>query len=293
MPEDLMTSTAIDPHRGEALAVRAHEHKLYKMGGAPFSLRRQTRDLGEFCVEKDELSQELRFYRRAHPDCLQFIVVEDAEPQAMISWAGSCADHVTRKKATVLSLTLSAERSAAVMTPQIDEALRAAMQGSFGPCSVRLRAPEVEQLTAALHNCLDGHSNSDAILTLAEQCLTRACDGAAEHWSLGTLRRRNIAIQTEDLLLKTKGDLGLDEVAKKLNCSRRLLQLALQQTFGIGFVSLKRFIRLHQLRHVLLKGEGGMLADLAVAHGFFHLGRFAKHYRDVFGVLPSRESTSR
>ncbi len=293
MPEDLMTCAATDPHRGEALAVRAHEHKLYKMGGSPFFLRRQTRDLLEFCVEKDELSQELRFYRRTHPDCLQFILVEDVDPQAMISWSGSCADHITRKPATVLSLTLNPARSADLMSPRADEALRAAMEGSFGPCSLRLCAPQVAQLKDALHHCLEGQANNDVVLTLAEQCLTAACDGAVEQWSLGALRRRNLAVQTEDLLLRTQGDLELDEVAQKLDCSRRLLQLALQQTFGIGFVSLKRFIRLHQLRHALLKGGGGLLADLAVAHGFFHLGRFAKHYRDVFGILPSRESVSR
>ncbi len=293
MPEDLMTCAATDPHRGEALAVRARDHKLYKMGGSPFFLRRQTRDLVDFSVEKDELSQELRFYRRVQPGCLQFILVEDADPQAMISWSGSCADHITRKPATVLSLTLSTTRSAELVSPKADEALRAAMEGSFGPCSLRLRTPQVAQLRAALHECLEGQANSDVILTLAEQCLIAACDGAVEQWSLGALRRRNLAIQTEDLLLGTKGDLELNEVAKKLDCSRRLLQLALQQTFGIGFVSLKRFIRLHQLRHTLLNGDGGLLADLAVAHGFFHLGRFAKHYRDVFGTLPSRESASR
>ncbi len=105
-------------------------------------------------------------------------------------------------------------------------------------------------------------------------------------------RRRELALVVESLLWEAPeaiGRLSLDDAAKRLKCSRRSIQLALQEEFGLGFVALKRSIRLQQVHAILRcnpEGAAG-IGRIAKAHDFNHLGRFAGHYRDMFGVLPS------
>ncbi|MGJ0507909.1 MAG: helix-turn-helix domain-containing protein [Methylocystis sp.] len=109
-----------------------------------------------------------------------------------------------------------------------------------------------------------------------------------------TCRRRELALTVERLLWEGPETAGfrrfsLDDAAKRLKCSRRSIQLALQEEFGVGFVALKRSIRLQQVHAILRHGAKGAagVGRIAKAHEFNHLGRFAGHYRDMFGILPS------
>lgn len=107
-------------------------------------------------------------------------------------------------------------------------------------------------------------------------------------------RRRALALTVENLLWEGPETTGfrrfsLDDAARRLKCSRRSIQLALQEEFGLGFVSLKRSIRLQQVHAILRRDPQGAagVGRIARAHEFNHLGRFAGHYREMFGVLPS------
>lgn len=107
-------------------------------------------------------------------------------------------------------------------------------------------------------------------------------------------RRRDLALAVESLLWEApeaKGRFSLDDAARRLKCSRRNIQLALHEEFGLGFVALKRSIRLQQVHAILRRNTEGAagIGRIARAHEFNHLGRFAGHYREMFGVLPSLE----
>ena len=41
-------------------------------------------------------------------------------------------------------------------------------------------------------------------------------------------------------------------------------------------------------RALMQAGPGDSVTDIALAHGFDHVGRFAQMYREVIGELPSR-----
>ncbi len=118
--------------------------------------------------------------------------------------------------------------------------------------------------------------------------------GSTEETFTPTKRRRDLALAVEDLLWEapdTKGRFSLDDAARRLKCSRRSIQLAVQEEFGLGFVALKRSIRLQQVHAILRRNAEGAagIGRIAKAHEFNHLGRFAGHYRKMFGVLPSLE----
>lgn len=79
------------------------------------------------------------------------------------------------------------------------------------------------------------------------------------------------------------------EVAALSRMSRRTLEYAFRDRFG---VSPKAFInseRLVQVKRDLLVRPGEMaIADVANRWGFWHIGQFARDYRRQFGELPSQ-----
>jgi AraC family ethanolamine operon transcriptional activator len=108
------------------------------------------------------------------------------------------------------------------------------------------------------------------------------------------MQRHQIARAVEEYLWNDPSkllhkDFSLDFFANQLGASRRTIQMAVKEVFGIGFVELKRLIRLQQIRYsLLLKQDHSSVLTLAQSYAVGHFGRFAKDYRDLFGELPSQ-----
>lgn len=78
------------------------------------------------------------------------------------------------------------------------------------------------------------------------------------------------------------------DLAAALGVSVRALQTAFQQVLQTTPTAYLRDRRLQQVHDDLLRGESRTsVTDLALQHGFFHLGRFAGHYRERFGETPA------
>ncbi len=123
---------------------------------------------------------------------------------------------------------------------------------------------------------------------------TRAVLGSAEHdptlRSVGTApRRRALALAAEELIRSQPDQvLSLVSICDTLCTSRRTLQLAFQEQFGIGFHAFLRIVRLHQVRSSILRsGDRLTTTEIATHHSFWHLGRFAQYYQQIFGCTPS------
>ena len=80
----------------------------------------------------------------------------------------------------------------------------------------------------------------------------------------------------------------LGAAASELNVSIRSIQLAVEEHFGVSFVRLARLVRLHQVHGALVLGLATSVSEAATRHGFWHLGRFSRYYREVFGQPPSQ-----
>jgi AraC family ethanolamine operon transcriptional activator len=92
--------------------------------------------------------------------------------------------------------------------------------------------------------------------------------------------------------LLDKEDAALPSIAslcRKLRVSRRTLQRSFQELLGMGPSTYFRIRALNAVRRALAAAppHPGVVARLAVDHGFWHLGRFAQHYRELFGERPS------
>jgi AraC-like DNA-binding protein len=69
---------------------------------------------------------------------------------------------------------------------------------------------------------------------------------------------------------------------------RRTLNRALKNTMGMGPVTYSRRVRLNDARRALLRNRAHptRVTDVALDLGFWHLGRFAEQYKELFGESP-------
>lgn len=82
--------------------------------------------------------------------------------------------------------------------------------------------------------------------------------------------------------------LTVSDIATAVGVSLRALQSAFQAHRGTTPTAYLRAIRLKQARECLMHAAAGdTVTDVALAHGFFHLGRFALLYKQHFGEAPS------
>jgi len=80
----------------------------------------------------------------------------------------------------------------------------------------------------------------------------------------------------------------VDHLARVAGISVRALQNACRRWRGCTPMELLRRRRLHAARQALLRaGPGGTVTAVATGCGFFNFGRFAGHYRRLFGETPS------
>lgn len=83
---------------------------------------------------------------------------------------------------------------------------------------------------------------------------------------------------------------GVGELAIAMGTSRREIEYAFRETFGLSPRQLLERIRLNAIRRELRRAgpaDRGRVTRIAIDHGITHLGRFPALYRQLFGELPS------
>ena len=79
----------------------------------------------------------------------------------------------------------------------------------------------------------------------------------------------------------------IHDIASHANVSMRTLELLFKRHEDLTPSDYVRRHRLHAAHEALAKGQGESVTDIAMAHGFVHLGRFASLYRQTYGQSPS------
>lgn len=74
-----------------------------------------------------------------------------------------------------------------------------------------------------------------------------------------------------------------------LHVSERTLRYGFQEYFGMGPIAYLKIQRLHRVRRQLQGSTVGQttVTDVAIQWGFWHMGQFAKDYKQMFGESPS------
>jgi AraC family ethanolamine operon transcriptional activator len=81
---------------------------------------------------------------------------------------------------------------------------------------------------------------------------------------------------------------SIGELCRTLGVSRRWLQLSFNEVLRTTPLAYLRAMRLDGSRRMLARGSAGTrVKDAVEAYGFWHLSRFSRDYRRMFGELPS------
>lgn len=104
------------------------------------------------------------------------------------------------------------------------------------------------------------------------------------------LRRSHIIKQANDYMQSHIDQvLTLTDLCQVLGTSSRALCYGFQEVFGLSPMAYLKILRLQGVHRALKTAEPDhqTVTEIAVQFGFYHLGCFARDYKQVFGELPS------
>ena len=102
--------------------------------------------------------------------------------------------------------------------------------------------------------------------------------------------KHELAREVEIYLIEA-GDrpIYISDLCERFKINRRKLHRVFIDVVGAPPIAYLRHVR----AALLMAGIGATVGDIARAHGFIQLGRFAARYRELFGELPSETLRSR
>lgn len=292
-----------------ALARTAWDGVAYRIAPGPFHFEgRRVSFSARICAESWRCDGAVRARLRLVPAALHIGFLEGRDlrvrgrtlpgPAMAVTVGGASLDISTRSAARGVGLTLH--------IGSLDAALvaswRARADGESvllpidGAASSLRRTLERMEADAA---AFEGDADAEGIVSASSAEVAVAVDDALRgslrregmRLAAGGRRRHALAAAAEQLIwdrvrAPEPGDTSLDALCDALGTTRRTLQLAFQEHFGVNFGLITRAARLQRVRDELRAGVASV-SDTAFRHGFEHLGRFAGYYRDFYGENPS------
>ncbi len=101
--------------------------------------------------------------------------------------------------------------------------------------------------------------------------------------------RRQMALKAEQLMRQNlKQQKSINQLCRHIGCSARTLHLGFKERYGIAPGKYGRILALNAVHHKLCHAQQrDNVSEIAMAWGFYHLGRFSQQYKQLFKELPS------
>jgi AraC-like DNA-binding protein len=125
------------------------------------------------------------------------------------------------------------------------------------------------------------------LIHLMVRCLT---EGTASNLTHGFRRHDRIVARFEEFLeANPDQSLYMIEICRAIGVTERTLRVACEGHLGMGPIRYLTLRRMHLARRALLRETPltATVTRLATDYGFWELGRFAVHYKALFGESPS------
>lgn len=141
------------------------------------------------------------------------------------------------------------------------------------------------------HNATDSHGTPDHLTQdLIHMGLLEIFSKESPNQTVHTSyqHRKSIVDRARDYLHQHhERAITLSELCEACHTSRRTLQNSFESILGLSPIQYLRYTRLNGVRRDLKQAKTGeTIGDIAARWGFWHLGQFAKDYKNVFGELP-------
>jgi AraC-like DNA-binding protein len=163
-------------------------------------------------------------------------------------------------------------------------------------------APDVLQRLSALHRATAELARTNPALLampevarafetqLTEMMVRSIGQGASVRVPTATVRQRTIISRLDEFLqMRREQPVYLVDICKAVGVSERTLRTACQEQFGASPTRYLWLRRMYLARRRLAEAEARStsVTEVAMANGFWELGRFATEYRSLFGETPS------
>lgn len=130
----------------------------------------------------------------------------------------------------------------------------------------------------------------DVVASLRDAVVADESDPSAFQ-TPGPASRRRLALAAEDCIRAWVGGgtaLTVKALCEELRTSERSLQFAFREQFGTNVRTFVLSARMQQ-SHAMMRAVGDRmsLTEIATQSGVWHLGRFSRYYRSLFGCSPS------
>ena len=237
---------------------------------------------GRASIECDGLALELEAGQ---------VAVLSPNRQARLVWHSGCEQLLLKVPRSLLRLMQ--ERLVDEGGLAADFSLPAAYRLDTGQARGWLRLVDdlLEQLGASAHEPVHGHWLRHLEESLPLFLLTHPPTGDTSPMAaIETPAQRQALRQLHKIegLMRSRlgAALSLGELADAAGMSVRSLNTLCQRCYGQAPMERLRNLRLEAVRDRLLGRRDVSITEVALEHGFGHLGRFARYYRERFGELP-------
>ena len=239
-------------------------------------------------------------------DNAKFLGHSSKEDLMSLSFSGSNWDAIGAAPAESFSLQTNAAITERILSKENAELLKKRMSknGRLEALILPL-TPEAEPLSQALKQGISFAKNTDFSIETSEKLIWLEQDLIeltsilmdqflnADVINLPSRQttKRKIAQDIEEMLwqepIDSDAEISLDMLVDHFNYSRRQIQMAIDENFGMGFVAFKRLIRLHQAHQKLKeKPKKVQIQQIAKNYEFLNHGRFSGYYKEMFGIEP-------
>jgi AraC-like DNA-binding protein len=157
---------------------------------------------------------------------------------------------------------------------------------------LQLSAEQLHAFAQNIETALsDANAAATSLATLPGMCASWLMrDRAPTRTQSMVTARRSAAVRAREYIDRNLDrSLTLASVCRASYSSPRALEYGFREVFGVSPIAYVRLSRLSCVRRELYEAAPihGIVTQLAMKWGFWHLSQFAKDYQELFGELPS------
>jgi AraC family transcriptional regulator, ethanolamine operon transcriptional activator len=165
-----------------------------------------------------------------------------------------------------------------------------------GPLWINRIRRSVRWLFAALQQYPQAMSRPEVRTSLADQVVMALADVGSEQADAerptrdARIRQRTAVERAREYIRGQLAEpLPLSELCRHANVQARALEYGFREITGLSPISYVKSLRLNAVRRRLSRTDTAeqSISEIALDHGFWHLGQFAADYRKFFGETPT------
>jgi AraC family ethanolamine operon transcriptional activator len=129
------------------------------------------------------------------------------------------------------------------------------------------------------------------LMSLIKECFTTSDSTPKEHLNMPFQRRYQIVKQAEAFIMAhLDRKIYIADLCENARVSERSLQYAFRDVLDLSPYKFMTLQRLNKARRALCQATSDQTTvnELALKYGFWHMGRFSRAYKALFGELPSK-----